>query len=471
MTGTLAQNTVHFNQRCFKKNIMTDKQNTRFLLWERAFWPLCCAQFFGAFNDNFFKNALVILITFQSLSFAGLSPEKLIALCGGIFIFPFFLFSSLAGQIADKYEKSRLLIYIKTLEIGIMSLAVMGFMAQSLWILLVALFLMGFQSALFSPLKYSYVPQKLGHKRLPVANAFLQSSTFLAILMGTLAGGLMVAVPEQGIKYVCVSIIVFAVVGFLFSLFILKASPSEPKLCLKYNPFVSTYRLIYYVLAKAPIRFTVLCLAYFWFYGLALLSLLPVYGKKILGGNEQVVAFLLTLFSVGVGLGCLISALWHKGEQWIRTKTSSPSLKGKTFRFPAGGALALSGALGLSLFVLDLFWQSRSLSSKPAGQLSFADFIQNPEHFRIMFDLIMMAVSGGVFFVPLMTFLQKSAPKDHISRVIAGSNICEAFFMVLSALFLIVLFTIGLKELHAFFCLGLLSLMVFVLMLFYGRNI
>ena len=428
------------------------------LLQDRAFWPLLIVQFLGAFNDNFFKNALVILMAFQSLTLNGLSPEKLIALASGIFIFPFFLFSAVAGQIADKYEKSCLIVSVQGLEIFIMTIAVFGFMTKNLMVLLTALFFMGLQSALFGPLKYAYAPQILSEKSLVPANAFLQSSTFLAILSGTLLGGMMVAVPERGIQYICVGIIALAVLGFLFSLWILKASPSEPNLRFQYNPFTSTKRLLAYVWQKPPICFAVLCLSWFWFYGATMLALLPTYGKKVLGGNESVVVFLLTLFSIGIGLGCLTCAVYAQ-----RTKYSENL--GKTAnKYKRALTPALLGALGLSLFLLDLFWQSLDKVAHTSTGLSWAEFIQNPRHFRVIFDLTMIAFSGGLFFVPLMTFLQKSAPKPYMSRVIAGNNILSALFMALSAVLLMIAYSLGLNEIQIFLCLSLLNLIVFLMM-------
>ena len=410
------------------------------VLKNRKFWPLCCTQFFGAFNDNFFKNALVILITFQSLSFAGLSPEQLIALSGGIFIFPFFLFSALAGQIADKYEKSQLITYIKILECFIMILALIGFLTDRLSVLLLALFLMGLQSSLFSPLKYSYVPQQIKSDQLVEANALLQSSTFLAILMGTVGGGLIMAIPHQGALYTSAGVLLLALIGLLFSFFIPKAFSLEPNLCFQYNPVTSTEKLIRYVMKKKNIRWTILSLAWFWFYGAAVLSLLPGYGKKILKGDEQVVTFLLTLFAVGIGLGCLTC------KKICRNK-----LKLNLVPF---------GALGLSVFLSDLFFQFHFSNPPASAGGDFWTFIQSPENWRIIFDLTMMAFMGGLFFVPLMTFLQQNSPQQHLSRVIAGGNIFDAFFMVLAAITLISLFSLGLNEPEIFLFISVCNLMV-----------
>ena len=413
------------------------------LLWNRKFWPLCYTQFFGAFNDNFFKNALIILITFQSMKLANFSTEQLIALCGGIFITPFFLFSAMSGQIADKYEKAQLIIYTKVLEFFIMILAGVGFLTESLSVLLLSLFLMGLQSSFFSPLKYSYMPQQVSSNKLVEANALLQSSTFIAILIGTICGGLVIAIPEQNTLYVSIGVIGLAIIGFLFSLSIPKISSLEPNLPLQYNPLISTWNLIHYIFTKNNIRWTVLGLAWFWFYGAVLLSLLPGYGKKILGGNEQVVTFLLTLFSIGIGLGCMTCK-----------KISRNKLK---------LGLTPIGALGLSVFLFDLFFQSQYINHNNKKLINFIDFISNPQHFRIMFDLIMISFSGGLFFVPLMTFLQKISPKQYLSRVIAGSNIFDALFMLLSATFLIVFFKIGLNETEIFLFLAVLNLIVAVL--------
>ena len=409
------------------------------LLWNRKFWPLCYTQFFGAFNDNFFKNALIILITFQSMSLANLSTEQLIVLCGGIFIAPYFLFSALAGQIADKYEKAQLIIYIKALEFFIMILASIGLLKNSLPLLLLSLFLMGLQSSFFSPLKYSYMPQQVGSHKLVEANALLQSSTFIAILMGTVCGGLAIAIPEKNILYVSIGVIGLAIIGFLFSLLIPKSSSLEPHLSLQKNFFISTRHLIGYILNQKNIRWTVLGLAWFWFYGAALIALLPGYGKKILGGNEQVVTFLLTLFSIGIGLGCMTCK-----------KLSRQNLKLE---------LTPIGSLGLSVFLFDLFFQSQFISPNKK-LINFVDFLSHSQNWRIMFDLIMIAFSGGLFFVPLITFLQKTAPRQHLSRVIAGSNIFDALFMLLSALFLIVLFKINFNEIDIFLFLALLNLII-----------
>lgn len=414
------------------------KTNDTPLIIDKKFWPLCCTQFFGAFNDNFFKNALIILITFQSMSLGSFKPEQLIALSGGIFIAPFFLFSGLAGQIADKYEKSRLINYIKILELFIMILAVVGFFTNNLSLLLFSLFLMGLQSTLFSPLKYSYMPLQISKEKLTEANALLQSSTFLAILIGTIFGGITIAIPEKGILYVNIAVISLALIGLLFSLFIPKASSLESPFPLKYNPFSSTWNLISYILPKKNILWTILGLAWFWFYGAALLALIPGYGKKVLGGNEQVVTFLLTLFSIGIGLGCMTC-----------TKVSRNKLNLN---------LVPIGALGLSVFLLDLFFQSHSIDHTQTQLLSFSQFIKNPQNIRLMFDLVMIAFSGGLLFVPLMTYLQTVSPKKHLSRVIAAGNVLDAFFMILSAGLLIGLFRSGLNEIKIFLILALINL-------------
>ena len=433
--------------------------NKPFLLWDRKFWPLCLTQFLGALNDNFFKNSLIILITFESLHLSEWSAEKLIALSAGIFIFPFFLFSAFAGQIADKYEKSRLMFYIKTLECGIMLLALIGFLMQSLFVLLPALFLMGFQSALFSPLKYSYMPQQLAGMenrqtktgKLVSANALLQGFTFLAILLGTVFGGLTAAVPGKGIIYAGLGVLVLSVAGLCCSLFILKAPPAEPALKLNCNPFSSTGKLIYNILPSRDIRWTIFILAWFWFYGATLLSILPGYGKNILGGTEHTVTFLLSLLSVGIGLGCMICKKFSREKIKIK--------------------LALTGALGFSVFLFDLFLHSLFLSPAPKDPVTVVNFIKNPENLRVILDLTLIAFSGGLFFVPLMTYLQKISPAKELSRIIAGGNILDAAFMVLASVGLIICFNLNLKEPEIFCILSLLNLIVCFALYKFSKNL
>ncbi len=374
------------------------------------------------------------------MSLGGFSPEQLIALCGGIFIFPFFLFSALAGQMADKYEKARLIVYVKILEFFIMSLAVLGFMIGSLPVLLSALFFMGLQSSLFSPLKYSYIPQQVSSDKLVEANALLQSSTFLAILMGTIFGGIVVAIPGSGTFYVSIGVMGLSVIGLLFSVGIPKASSLDAKLSIQYNPFTATCNLIHYIFTKKNIRLPILGLAWFWFYGAALLSLIPGYGKKVLGGNEQVVIFLLTLFSIGIGLGCIACKMVSRHQLKL--------------------GLIPIGALGLSVFLFDLFFQFPNVTNSHQSLVMFKDFIKKPGSFRIIFDFSMIAFSGGLFFVPLMTFLQTTSSKPHLSRVIAGSNIIDAIFMVLASFTLIFLFSLGLNEPEIFLFLAVLNLIV-----------
>ncbi len=419
------------------------------LLTNRKFWPLCLTQFFGAFNDNFFKNALIILITFQSLEFWTLSAEQLIALAGGVFIFPFFLFSALAGQIADKYEKARWIVYIKILECFVMVLASIGFLTNNLLLLLLALFLMGLQSTLFSPLKYSYMPRQVARDQLISANGYLQATTFLAILLGTSVGGFVIAFPEQGVFYTSLGIFILAGIGLFFSFFILKVPSLTPLLIFQYNPFTSTWRLIRYIFLKKQLLYTTLGLAWFWFYGATVLTLLPGYGKKILGGDEQVVTFLLTLFSIGIGLGCMTC--------------KKISRKGLNL------SLAPIGALGLSLFLGDLSLQNYLIGTR-SSPVSLKDFITNIKNFRVIFDLIMIAFSGGLLFVPLMTFLQIISPKEHLSRVISAGNIFDAFFMVLSAGSLILLFYLGLTSVDIFFLLTLINLICAFLIYWFSKT-
>lgn len=420
-------------------NIFKTIKNTSLLI-DKRFWPICGTQFFGAFNDNFFKNALLILITFSAINKTEINAKTLIALCGGIFIFPFFLFSSLSGQIADKFEKSQLIIKIKILEFFIMILAVVGFYTNNLPLLLFILFLMGLQSTLFSPLKYSYIPQILPQNKLLEANALFQIVALLAILLGTIAGGLVITSTQNGIFYVSMGVIIFSIIGFLFSLCTLKTTPLKSSVLIQYNIFYSTWNLISYIWSYKNTRAVILSLSWFWFHGSALISLLPTYGKNILGVNEPTVIFLFTLSSVGISLGCFICK-----------KLSASKIK---LQF------CIIGLLGSSVLLLDLFIQSYIIYVRPQETILFIDFITNPIHFRIIFDLIMLSVLEGLFLIPLITLLQIIAPPKQRAQIIAGGNIFNSFFIVLAAIMLIFCFYIGLTESHVFLILSVLNLIM-----------
>jgi 1-acyl-sn-glycerol-3-phosphate acyltransferase len=381
------------------------------LLHQRRFLPFFLTQFLGAFNDNLFKNALVVLMTFQAARYTDMSAGVLVNLAAGVFILPFFLFSATAGQLADKYEKSRLMRYIKLAEIGIMALAATAFAVESLALLLTTLFLMGTQSAVFGPVKYAILPQHLGETELIGGNALVESGTFIAILIGTIAGGVVIALPG-GSVWVSVGVLVVALAGYLASRGIPLAPAADAGLRINWNPLTQTWRTIGFARGNRTVFLSILGISWFWFYGALFLSQFPGYAKDVLGGDEYAVTLLLAVFSVGIGLGSLLCE----------------KLSGKHVEI----GLVPFGSIGLSLFALDLWWASPAPGVMGEG-LAIGAVLAQPTAWRVLFDLVMIGLFGGFFIVPLYALIQSRSKASHRSRIIAGNNILNALFMVVAA--------------------------------------
>lgn len=407
---------------------------------DKRFWPVFWTQFFGAFNDNVFKNALVILITFQAYKLGNLAPEQMVAISGGIFILPFFLFSAMAGQICDRYPKHKLIFYIKIWEIIVMLFGALGFVTQNIELLLGTLFFMGLQSTFFGPIKYSILPELVTDEELVKGNALVASGTFVSILLGTILGGGLIAIEGTGRMATGVAVVLFAGVGTIFSSRVQKLSPANPNLKVSYGLFKPTWKIAKVTSRIKSVFLAVLGISWFWFLGAALLSMFPGYGKNVLGTDESVVTLFLALFSIGVGVGSMIC------EKLSRKQVEL--------------GLVPFGTIGISAFVIDLY-----LVGTPQLGLNQADvleFIQYPIHWRILIDLFMLSVFSGFFIVPLYTFIQHRSEDGERSQVIAGLNIINAFFMVCSAILLAVLYELGLSIPQIFGVWGLLNLLVAV---------
>ena len=381
------------------------------LMREKRFLPFFLTQFFGAFNDNLFKNALVVLMTFQASRYTTLAPGVLVNLAAGIFILPFFLFSATAGQLADKYEKSHLMRLIKLMEIGVMGLGAAAYALDSLWLMLGTLFLMGLQSSIFGPVKYAILPQHLAETELIGGNALVESGTFVSILLGTIAGGVMIALPG-GAAWVSGAALVVAVVGYVASRGIPEAAAADPGLKVNWNPITETWRTIGFTRGNRTVFLSILGISWFWFYGALFLSQFPGYASNVLGGDEHAVTLLLAVFSVGIGLGSLLCE----------------KLSGKHVEI----GLVPFGAIGLSLFALDLWWASPVPGSLGTG-VGIGTVLAQPTTWRVLFDLVMIGVFGGFFIVPLYALIQSRSEESHRSRIIAGNNILNALFMVVAA--------------------------------------
>lgn len=395
---------------------------TSSLLRQRRFGPFFATQALGAFNDNVFKNALVILVSF---GIAGLSADQMnlyVNLAAGLFILPFFLFSATCGQLAEKYEKSRLIRYVKLLEIGIMLLAAAGLWFSNIPMLMSVLFLLGVQSTIFGPVKYSILPQHLHEHELISGNAWVESATFLAILLGTLLGGWLMTLPG-GSHWVSAAVIGIALLGYLFARGIPLAPATAPELKINWNPWTETLANIRFMRGNRTVLLSVMGISWFWFFGATFLSQLPGYTKVYLGGGEQVVTLLLTVFSLGIGLGSFLCERMSGNKVEI--------------------GLVPIGSIGLTLFGVDLYFAAPAVATlHEQTAMAFVHVISNH---RVLWDLLLIGVFGGLFIVPLYALIQTRTPPSHRSRVIAGNNILNALFMVIAALMAVVLLKVGLS--------------------------
>ena len=406
------------------------------LLTQKRFLPFFVTQFFGAFNDNVFKNALIILIAFQGSQFIEADADLLINISAALFILPFFLFSATAGQWIDKYEKSRSIRIIKLIEVLIMLIAAFAFVQGYLLLLIALLFFMGTQSTFFGPAKYSYIPQHLKTNELVEGNAWVQMGTFVAILIGTILGGVLIA-QEHGRHYVALAIVCFAIAGYLASRFIPLTPSLNENLKINWNVFSETHRNIKFLKSNRIVFLSVLGVSWFWFLGATYLVQLPNYTKTTLGGNEQVVTLLLTLFTLGIGTGSLLC-------NW---------LSGKKIEI----GLVPFGSIGLTLFGIDLYFSQPDVL--PVATLGLKEFLVRG-HFRLIADVVLIGFFGGLYIVPLMALVQQRSEQAHMSRVIAGNNIINSLLMVLSAVLAIVVLSSGYSIAQLFLVVAILNAVV-----------
>lgn len=390
------------------------------LLLKKKFGPLFGALFFGALNDNFLKNALVLMITYQSLTVWGLKPAEMVAAAGGIFILPFFLFSTLAGQLADKYEKSKIVRLTKLFEIVLMITASYGFIYEQYGLLIVVLFFMGVHSTFFGPVKYSILPQHLEKSELVDGNALVELGTFLSILIGTIAASILVNMQPKGTTYICVGLMSCSIVGYIFGRFVPSAPSFDANIKVHKNPitpFVEIYKITRQI---RSVYLSILGISWFWLFGSTVLSILPIYTKDVLSGSPYVVSYFLTLFTIGVAVGSILCS-----------KLSFDRLE--------------LGLVPLGSFFVTLFTMDLAFIGQPYGEMSplgILDFLVQPNGIRISFDFFSLSVSCGFMIVPLYTLIQERSDPQFRSRTIAGNNILNALFMVVGA----ILLTLMLKE-------------------------
>ena len=456
----------------------TEQDHDQFTLFQdRQFWPFFSTQFLGALNDNLFKFAITLLITYQ-WSVTWLPPALAGLVIGAIFILPFVLFSALSGQLADLLNKTKILRSVKLFEVLIMGFASLGFYVHSPLLLLFCVFLIGLHSTIFGPAKYAYLPERFDSKALLGANALVEAGTFLAILLGNLLGGLLLTSEyfahsdHSEVPWVCVAL---ALIGLLFSWFIpthpnaapMRFEPSDqtPRasqpledLFIEWNPFKQTLQNLREAASIPGMRAALFGISWMWFYGAVFLSLFPSFSKDLLNGNAGVASLLLFVFSLGIGAGALLCT----------------TLKHPDYEL----GLVLLGLIGMSLFTLDLAhsvnhqaYASSLLAhqdptafarSANAPLLSIVGFLSKNGSFRILADLFLLSAFTGIFSVPLYTFIQSYSPPERCAQTIAANNILNALFMIASALIVGLLLFLGLSIPQVFLILALANIFTLV---------
>lgn len=391
---------------------MAESAQSQFvLLRERRFLPFFLTQFLGALNDNVLRNGLIFLFTFHAVTVAGLAPPLMVNLSAALFILPFFLFSAIAGQLADKYDKALLMRRVKLAEIALMLVAAFAVTAAHAGALLVLVFLMGLQSTMFGPVKYSILPQTLSESEIVGGNGLVEGGTYLAIILGLMLGGLAAAAGGPGSLPLALLLVGFAVAGYAASRYIPEAPPPEPDLALRWNPLTETLRIMRFAGEERSVLLAILGISWFWSFGFVALSELPVYTAEILRGDPGVATVLLMAFAVGIALGALLCE----------------RLSGHRIEL----GLVPIGALGLTVFALDVYLaRPTALAAELAGIVTT---FGREGTLRVFIDFLLLGIFGGLFSVPLYALVQERSAVVHRSRIIAANNIINALFMVLAA--------------------------------------
>jgi len=408
------------------------------LLSTRRFRPFFLTQLLGAFNDNLYKNGLTIFIAFQAASVTQEESNALVNIAALLFILPFFLFSAIAGQLADKLEKSMLIRRIKLLEIGIMLLGACAFMLQSPVLLIGILFLMGAQSTLFGPVKYSLMPQALKTEELVGGNALVEFGTFLAILLGLIASVYVIGLGNAAIS---IAVVLTACAGYWISRGIPALPAAAPELKLNFNIFRQTVNIMHDAGENRTVFYSIIGISWFWFFGITYVTQLPNYVRYELGGSEQVYVLLLAVFSIGIGAG---SFLCEK-------------LSGRMVEI----GLVPIGAFGLSLFGIDLFF-NQGLSAGGSDLIGPAAFIAQASSLRVCFDIFMLGISGGIYIVPLYALVQQRSKPSKCSRIIAANNVLNALFMVVASAYGLFVLSLGVSIPTLFLIMSILNAAVAV---------
>jgi MFS family permease len=410
------------------------------LIQEQRFRPFFFTQFLGAFNDNVFKTALITLVAFHAASLSSLDGHTLATLLPGLFILPFFLFSATAGQIADKYEKSKIIRLVKLFEIAIMLFASAGFFLHNIWLLSTALFMMGAHSTLFGPVKYAYLPQHLKPHELIGGNGMVEMGSFIAILLGQVLGAWLATLANHEL-IISLAIILIAAMGYWASRGVPNTPAADPSLKINWNPITETIKNVKLIWPQQQIWVAIVAISWFWFYGATLLAQFPNLAKNVLHGDESVFILLLSVFSIGIGIGSLLCEKLSRGRLEL--------------------GLVMFGILGMTIFGADLYASSANIHAASGDALqSSMQFVNQISAWRMLIDIALIGLFGGFYIVPLYVLIQTRVEKNVQSRVIAANNIMNALFMVISALFSVWIFSQGYSIPKLFLAVALLNMII-----------
>ncbi len=413
------------------------------MFFTKRFFPYFVTQCLGALNDNIYKNILLLMVTYSQIDSLPMSVDLFVNLAAGLFILPFFLFSAHAGAIADNMDKAKLIRRLKLIELVIMSCAATAIMTQSAILMLVLLFMTGTQSAYFGPVKYALLPQALKSDELVKGNAWVEIGTFLSILIGTLSAGLLLAVPNGMIIASCI-VITLSLLGFLSSANI-PDLPSKKSDKVKFEPITGLKKTLKLAQKQPGIWMSILAISWFWFMGATYLTQFPNFAREHLFADSTVVSLLLALFSVGIATG-----------SWLCEKLSFNQVELGILPF---------GILGLTTFSADLLWAVPAIESFPSQYYDVQSFVAQSSHIRVMIDLFLVGVSGGVFIVPLYAFIQSRSEEGECAQSIAANNIMNALFMVASAavsILVLSVFEFSIVELFAILAVGNFIVAIYV---------
>ncbi|WP_199458947.1 MFS transporter [Vibrio owensii] len=409
----------------------------------KRFFPYFVTQCLGALNDNIYKNVLLLMVTYSQIDSLPMSVDLFVNLAAGLFILPFFLFSAHAGAIADNMDKAKLIRRLKLIELVIMSCAATAIMTQSAILMLVLLFMTGTQSAYFGPVKYALLPQALKSDELVKGNAWVEIGTFLSILIGTLSAGLLLAIPNGMLIASCI-VITLSLLGFLSSANI-PSLPSKKSDQVKFEPITGLKKTLKLAQKQRGIWMSILAISWFWFMGATYLTQFPNFAREHLFADSTVVSLLLALFSVGIATG-----------SWLCEKLSFNQVELGILPF---------GILGLTIFSADLLWAVPAIESFPSQYYDVQSFIAQSSHIRVMIDLFLVGVSGGVFIIPLYAFIQSRSEEGECAQSIAANNIMNALFMVASAAVSILVLSVlefSIVELFAILAVGNFIVAIYV---------